>query len=99
MADPILTVKLAEPVKAMGEDVSELRFRAPTGKDLIELGNPVAINVYADDPVQTVKVDWSIMGKMMSRLAGVPLTTIEALSPNVLSKAATELAPSFFPVS
>lgn len=98
-SDAVVTVPLSKPVLAHGEEVSELRFRAPTGKDLIELGNPVSVNVYADDPIQTVKVDWSIMGRMMSRLAGVPLSTIEALPPNVLTRAATELSPAFFPVS
>ncbi len=98
-SEALVVLTLAKPVMALGEDILELRFRAPTGKDLIELGNPVSVNVYSDDPIQTVKVDWSIMGRMMSRLAGVPLTTIEALPPNVLTKAATELSPAFFPVS
>lgn len=97
--EALVVIPLANPIRAFDEEISEVRFRAPTGKDLIELGNPVSVNVYADDPIQTVKVDWAIMGRMMARLSGLPLSTIEAMAPNVLTKAATELSPAFFPVA
>lgn len=91
--------KLSSPIMAMGESVTELRLRRPTGMDVLMVGNPVIMDASAEEPMSTVRFDWPILGKMVSRLANVPLSTIGHMTPNELAALAWRLVPFFLPLA
>lgn len=95
--DDLLIQALAKPVKAHGEDITELRCRRPTGKDVLELGNPVMVDPFADDPIKTARFDWGVMAPMIARLAGVPMSTLGACEPSDLTTLAWKLAVFLLP--
>ena len=74
-----VTVKLSKPVTAHGEEVGELNFREPLTKDVIELGLPTLI-VVGDDGGSGVEVRTKVVARYITRLAAVPMTTVEALA-------------------
>lgn len=74
------TVTLSEPIEAHGETVTELKLRAPTGKDIRECGNPVLPGFTLTGNASTLQYDEAKMCAMMVRLAGVPLSSIDKLS-------------------
>lgn len=70
--------KLSKPVTAHGELVSELTLREPVTKDVIELGMPTLIVL--GDTGTGVEVRTKVVAKYISRLAAVPMGTVESLS-------------------
>jgi hypothetical protein len=74
-----VTVPLSKPVTAHGEEVGELAFREPLTKDVIELGLPTLI-VVGDDGGSGVEVRTKVVARYISRLAAVPMSTVEALA-------------------
>ena len=94
-----VTLSLADPVPANGEMVSELVFRKPTAGDMIQVGgNPVLIDMNALDPASTIRFDARLMGEMLSRLAGVPPSTIARLDTNDFAAACWRVSDFFLPV-
>lgn len=69
--DPILI--LTKPIKLGSEEIKELKFREPKGKDIEEIGMPVIPGTWPP------RWDAEVMGQMMAKLAGVPPSTIKAL--------------------
>lgn len=66
-------VPLRFPVQAHGETVSTLTLQRPTGADLFHCGDP-----FADGLAQSAKV--RSLFALISRLAGVPESTVKQLS-------------------
>lgn len=75
MSDPV-TITLAAPIKAHGEDVSTLTLRRPEGKDVRELGMPYKLMADESMIIQTDAV-----ARYVSRLAAVPLSSVDQLDP------------------
>jgi Phage tail assembly chaperone proteins, E, or 41 or 14 len=73
--DGIDTVWLVKPCEAYGEKMDKLVFREPTAADVQACGNPFMFTTDGD-----TKVDTKAVFKMAERLAGVPASTIGALS-------------------
>lgn len=71
---------LKKPIKAHGEEVSELTLRAPLTKDIIELGLPNLIVV--SDAGPGVEIRTKVIARYISRLAAVPMGSVEALDPS-----------------
>jgi hypothetical protein len=95
MADAI-RVALVKPVKAQGEEISELTLREPTGMDIAEVGGPpVLLDMTSDPPAVTF--DGKKMTAMLARLAAVPPSTIKALSAEDWTTAAWSVSPFFIP--
>ena len=88
--EPAATVALSVPVKAHGEDVSFLEFREPTSKDLLELGTPMTFTGGGD-----VRLDLSVVGKYVVRLAGITAKSLEQMKPVDLMKCA-QVVSGFF---
>lgn len=84
---------LETPVMAYGKEESILKFRKPTGLDLMNIGNPVII----DQRTSNITFDEPKMARMMSQLANVPLSTITSLDPQDWTGIAWSLAPFFLP--
>lgn len=93
---PGYTLELTRPVEAHGQQMTKLTFREPTGRDLLTIGNPVIF-----DPISTppkIIHDERRMNEMMSALAGVPPSSILALTPQDWITCAWGLTRFFVPI-
>ena len=75
-----VTVPLSKPIKAHGDEVSELTLREPTTKDVIELGLPTLIIPGADGQSTGVEIRQPVVARYVSRLAAIPMGSVKALS-------------------
>ena len=94
--DGSVTLRLRKPVTANGDEVSELKFREPTGGDIERIGCPVIIDFLSSDVPKTT-FDSKIMTQMMAHLAGVPPSAIKAMNPRDCNTGAWMLSPFFMP--
>ncbi|EGZ6657210.1 phage tail assembly protein [Escherichia coli] len=81
---------LNQPVSAHGETISVLEFQEPTGKDVRELGYPYQMN-----QDESIKLQAHIIAKYIVRLAGVPLSTVDQMTPGDLNTAGWLVAGFF----
>ncbi|QGU14872.1 phage tail assembly protein [Leclercia sp. 119287] len=81
---------LNQPVSAHGETISVLEFQEPTGKDVRELGYPYQMN-----QDESIKLQAHIIAKYIVKLAGVPLSTVDQMSPGDLNTAGWLVAGFF----
>ncbi|MCS2162961.1 phage tail assembly protein [Scandinavium sp. H11S7] len=83
-------LELGHPVTAHGETLSVLEFNEPTGKDVRELGYPYQMN-----QDESIKLQAHIIAKYIVRLANVPLSTVDQMSPGDLNSAGWLIAGFF----
>lgn len=83
-------LELQYPVTAHGETVSVLEFNEPTGKDVRELGYPYQMN-----QDESIKLQAHIIAKYIVKLASVPLSTVDQMSPADLNSAGWLVAGFF----
>lgn len=70
-----IVIDLFGPAQAHGEPLKQLKFRRPTGGDIMKLGElPIKF-----DRNGAISINPSVMGEMMSILAAVPPSTIDRL--------------------
>lgn len=91
----VATVTLSKPIKAHGEEVSTLTFREPTPKDLMQLGFPSLIVPSADGGVSGIEVRAKVIGAYIARLAGIPPSSVEAMSVSDFIACQSEILPFF----
>lgn len=89
-----IVIDLETPVMAHGEMVKQLKFRRPTGADIMALGDNYPIHI--DWSSGVIRPNPPAMGEMMSALAAVPPSTIKALDAEDWSTCAHALM-GFFP--
>lgn len=75
--------------------VKVLKFRKPTGLDLIEVGNPVLFNPMADPP--SIEHKTGLMLRMMERLSDIPMASLYKLEPTDMVSCFWALTPVFMP--
>jgi hypothetical protein len=92
---PALIIPLSKPIQAHGEEITELRLRAPTANDVIQIGNPIALDISTDPPRATP--DDRKMAQMIARLADVPPSSIGQMDPNDFTGAIIRTLPFFVP--
>ena len=88
-------LKLSKPIKAHGEDVAELAFREPTGKDLRTCGMPYSM-LDRDGAVGLV-IDAGAVAKLISALAGIPTSSVDQLSARDFQEATNVIVGFFGP--
>lgn len=93
--DDVIVFMLRKPIQAFDEKLAELRFRRPTGRDLIQIGNPVLFDPVSEPP--RIQHDMPRVVAMLARLAEVPASSIEKLEPEDLVDAAWAVTPFFIP--
>jgi hypothetical protein len=86
---------LRKKVNAHGDMVDELIFREPTGGDIMNIGNPVVMSIFEQNPKPVY--DTQIMSNMMSHLATVPMPTIRTMDPRDWQNGALLLFHFFLP--
>ena len=80
-----VSIPLSKPIKAHGDEVSELELREPTTKDIIELGLPTLIIPGADGQSTGIEIRQPVVARYVSRLAAIPMGSVEALAPKDFS--------------
>ncbi|HIA3785521.1 TPA: phage tail assembly protein [Escherichia coli] len=83
-------LELKKPIIAHGETLSVLEFDEPTGKDVRELGYPYQMN--QDESVRLLA---HAVSKYIVRLAKVPQSSVDQMSPADLNAAAWLVAGFF----
>jgi hypothetical protein len=76
MSEPIEHT-LAAPIQAHGAEVDVLTLRRPTGKDVRELGFP-----YKLGGDESVVLSTEVIAKYISRLAAIPMSSVDQLEPS-----------------
>lgn len=74
-----ITVPLSKPVTAHGEELSVLTLREPVPEDLMQLGSPMLMIPSADGDLG-LDVRPKVVAAYISRLAGIPMSSVKALS-------------------
>jgi hypothetical protein len=82
--------KLSKPIAANGEQVSELEMREPKGGDFIDLGMPMSFS--ADG---STELKMKTIAQYVSRLAGIPPSSVAEIHPKDLMLLAIEVAAFF----
>jgi hypothetical protein len=86
-------VKLTKPVDAYGDQIHEITFRPPTGKDIRKTGLPSMATT--EDGITTTRTDMEAMAKLVVVLGNVPLSTFDAMAlPDIMK--CSETIMSFF---
>lgn len=81
--EPALIYPLTTPIRAYGEDVTELRLRKPRARDVFETGSmPVSINPLGASSEEQFVVDWRRLPQFLSRLAGIPAQSLDDCDPS-----------------
>lgn len=88
----IFRFPLRKKIPAHGDEISTLEIREPTGGDIIAIGVIANLNDANEMTFDMVKA-----ARMISRLAGVPVSSIERMAPNDLVAATWVIAPFFLP--
>jgi hypothetical protein len=94
-SEQFVEVKLSTPINSFGEEISVLKFRRPTGADLIRVGNPVIFDPITDPP--RITHDMPKMVQMLVRLSGVPSSSFDHVDPRDLTAAAWAVTNFFLP--
>ncbi len=74
------TVKLAKPITAHGEEVSEITLRQPTPDDVMQIGSPSLLIPSADGESVGIEIRAKVIGQYIMRLGSVPLSSVKAMS-------------------
>ncbi|WP_426313845.1 phage tail assembly protein [Methylobacterium fujisawaense] len=97
-------VTLSEPIEITDNGgqvlkrIEELFFRKPTAMDIIEVGgNPVIMDMFADDPMSTLRFDGKQMSAMMARLSATPPPFLAKMSTPDWTFCAWQLSGFFLP--
>lgn len=72
------TITLSKPIQAHGEKVTKLTLREPTGDDVIACGHPMTFQQVAGETV--MQVNAKAAAKYVSTLAGIPMSSVRAMS-------------------
>lgn len=75
-----MKIILSKPITVHGEEVTELELREPTGEDVIALGFPYLI-VLGDGDEQAIEMRPKVISRYASRLAGIPPSSLNKISP------------------
>lgn len=88
---------LSKPITAHGEEVAELEISEPTARDVRELGYPFMAMPGADGQAD-FKLFPDVGAKYISRLAKIPMSSVDQMSPGDLMVLHTEIC-GFFEVT
>jgi hypothetical protein len=75
-----IDIQLSRPVTAHGEEIASLTLREPTPEDVMAVGMPSLLIPSADGESIGIEIRAKLIGQYIVRLAGVPLSTVKALS-------------------
>ncbi|HLO63156.1 MAG TPA: phage tail assembly protein [Azonexus sp.] len=86
MSDSDITIPLSKPLKAHGEEISQIVLREPTSEDIIELGEP-RLYIPSQDGVNTgIEIRMPVVARYIMRLGSIPMNSVKALPRADLSR-------------
>lgn len=88
-----MKLTLSKPITAHGEELTELELREPTGDEVCEIGFPYLLHI--NDGETMIELRPKLIRAYVSKLAGVPPSSLSALSPADISTA-TGVVMGFF---
>lgn len=91
----MIVITLAKPIPVFKDKVAEIKFRKPTGGDIIRIGNPVQFDPISNPP--RISHDAGKMTAMMARLSGFPSSSFDFMEPQDWVSCAWALTPFFMP--
>ncbi len=74
-----IEIKLSKPVSAHGAEITSITLREPMGGDVIDCGFPMTM-IASEGNDTEMRIDARIIGKYISKLGDVPLSTVKNLS-------------------
>lgn len=74
-----MKVKLTKPIQAHNEQVEELEFRELATPDVCDYGYPQLI-IQRDEGV-AIEIRPKVIAQYISRLAGIPMSSVKSLAP------------------
>lgn len=80
-----MKVTLSRAITAHGEELTELDLREPTGEEVMAIGYPYLV-VIGEDDTQGIELRPKIVGRYVSKLAGIPPSSLNTLSAGDISK-------------
>ena len=93
-ADGSVSVELKNPIRAYNDTLSAIKFRKPTGGDMMRIGNPVDFDPISDPP----KISHNNhMVPMLARLANIPTSSFENMDTQDLVACYWAVTPFFMP--
>jgi len=72
-------MKLTRPITAHDQELSEITLREPTGQEILDIGFPYLIIVGEGDET-AMEIRSKTIGKYISKLAGIPPSSVGQLS-------------------
>lgn len=81
-----LTIQLSQPITIKGKPFAEITLRDITGPDAIEIGLPYLLLSMAEDGLVAFEFRVSVLVRYISRLAGIPIESVQHLSIRDLGK-------------
>ncbi|MCK9389763.1 MAG: phage tail assembly protein [Sulfuritalea sp.] len=74
------SIKLSKPIKAHGEEISEIELREPTGADVMELGYPYLL-IIGEDDAQAMELRPKVVCRYVAKLGKIPPSSLNEVSP------------------
>lgn len=75
-----ITIPLSKPIKAHGEEISEIVLREPTSEEIIEYGEP-RLYIPSQDGVNTgIEIRMPVVARYIMRLGSIPMSSVKTLS-------------------
>jgi hypothetical protein len=90
-----IVIELTKPVQAHGELLKKMKFREPTGADMMQFGERWPVQI--DWTSGQVTPNPAVMSAVMSTLAAVPPSTIKMMSGKDFTTCAFALQSFFVP--
>ena len=90
-----ITFALQQQIVAHGQSVKELKFREPTGGDLIRYGNPVRFVPGQD--ITEATFDEGKLANMIAALASINRGAVDQMHPQDIVECGWLIAPFFIP--
>lgn len=72
-------ITLTRAITAHGEQLTELTLREPTTEDVMEVGHPFLIHA-TDSGDAKIEIRSKVIATYVSRLAGVPLSSVKTMA-------------------
>lgn len=75
------TIKLSKPIRAHGEEITEIELREPTGADVMELGFPYLLIISESAEGQAMELRPKVIGRYVAKLGKIPPSSLNEISP------------------
>ncbi len=83
-------MQLSKPITAHGEEITEIEFSEPTGKQVIEIGLPYSMSSDSD-----ISLKMALVCRYITALGKIPPSAVAQMSPPDLNSAAWVVAGFF----